>query len=96
MGGKIRSVLGRLVGNEYEETMKSLVIALREIQRKYCDKGNDTNVETESEFRVCTGLILKQPYKPVPKRTLKREHTLRWGNLEHRRRYEKVVSDVFG
>ena len=96
LGGKIRSVLGRLVGNEYEETLKSLLTALREIQRKYCDKGNDTNVETESEFRVCTGLSLKQPYKPVLKRTLKREHTLRWRNLEHRRWYEKVVFDVFG
>ena len=67
-----------------------------EIQRKYDAEGNDTNVETESEFRACAGLSLKQSYKPVPKRTLKRAHSLRWRNLEHRRWYEKVVSDVFG
>ena len=31
----------------------------------YRMKGNDTNEEAEREFRVCTAIALKHPYKSV-------------------------------
>ena len=80
----------------YEKARRSLVSTLGELQGGNCAGGNYTNVGAESEFTARTGLSLKKTYKPGLKRTLKRDHTLRWRNLENRRLYGKAVSDVFG
>ena len=66
-----------------------------ESQAAYGAKGNDANVASEGDLRVRTGMALKQLYKPVIKRALKRGHMLKWNHFQHRRRFKDLGSGVF-